>query len=132
MFNFFFGLNYWITTKIFRNNSYPIVSTIVVVSFYQFFAVLFLFDFLSFQVFDDKSLILQRKKIYGFIVISVFLGANYFYFDARRQKKVLSDFHKMKRSKKLIYSIFGVLFMIVILALTVLQAYSIKNHISWW
>lgn len=132
MFNFFFSLNYWITTQIFKNNSYPIISTVAVVSMYQFFVLLFLFDFISFQVLNDKSLIIGRNKIYGFSVISILLIANHFYFNSQRLKIVLKNFNQMKRSTRLRYSILGVFFMMLVIILTVFQAYSIKNNIKWW
>lgn len=132
MFDFFFYLNYRITTEFFKNKSYPVISTIAVVSFYQFFTLLFLVDFISYQVLGNINFVRDRQKIFGFILITLLFVLNYIYFNSNRRKKILVQFKKMDRNTKRRYNFLGVIFMIFVWVLTIFQAYSIKNNIHWW
>ena len=132
MFDFFFYLNYRITTELFKNKSYPVISTIAVVTFYQFFTLLFLVDFISYQILGNTNFIRDRQKVFGFILITLLLVLNYLYFNSNRRGKILAQFKKMDKNVKKGYSFLGVVFMVLVWILTILQAYSIKNNIYWW
>ena len=43
----FFYINYNITFKLFKNKEYPVFSSIVVITFYQVFTLLFILPFFS-------------------------------------------------------------------------------------
>ena len=58
IFNIFFSVNFWLVTKRYKNKDYTIFSIIIVVFIYQFFTLLFIFDFYRFQILDNKNLII--------------------------------------------------------------------------
>jgi succinate dehydrogenase hydrophobic anchor subunit len=133
MLNIFFSVNYWLTVRIFKNKSYPLFSSIIVVTFYQFFSILFIFDFLFYQVLDRRDIILERGKISGYIVITVILIFNYIYFNNKnRFQRILNDYKNLNKNKKTLYNILCVMYMILIIVLNVYSAYSFNNNIHWW
>lgn len=133
MLDIFFNVNYWLTVRFFKNKDYPIFSTIIVVAFYQIFSILFILDFVLFQILDRRDIILERSKISGFIVITIILIFNYIYFyNKERYKKILSKYKNLDKEKKTLYNILCITYMVLVIVLNICSIYSFKNNIHWW
>lgn len=128
----FFSVNYRIVSDFFKNKDYPIFSTILAVTFYEFFTLLFIFDFILFQILDKRFLILNRSNSVGFIIITLILILNYFYYIRNgRYKILLSNFDRMNIKNRKLSFIISIMIMIFIIVLNVLSVYSIKNNLNW-
>ena len=132
MFHVFFAVNYWITNDVFRNKEYPIFATTVVVSVYQFFILLFIYDLIFFQVYNKRNLVIDDSKIVGFTVITILLFMNFYYFKSKKVKKILNHFNELERSSQIMYKLFSIVLMLLIIASTIYMSYSIRNNIQWW
>lgn len=131
MLDLFFSVNYWLTVRVFKNKDFPVFSTIIIVTFYQIFSLLFVFDFFVFQVLDRRDVIFERNKIIGFLIITIVLIFNYIYFKyENRYSKILDNYKKL--DNKHIYNVVSILYMILVLVLNVYSVYSIKNNIKWF
>ncbi len=133
IFDIFFSVNFWLVTKLYKNKDYPIFSTIIGVSTYQFFTLLFIFDFYQFQILDNKNLIIGESKTPGFIVMTIILFLNYYFYSRKKQYiDVLKKFNKLSQTNKKLSFVVSILYMIMIIALTVYSVYSIRNNIKWF
>ena len=133
IFDVFFSVNYWLMVNVYRNKEYPFFSTILTITLYEFFALLFILDFILFQVLDMRSVSVNRSKSFGFLAITIILIFNYYYYSRNnRYKEVLSDFKKLNKKSRNYAFIISILFMIVTVVLTVYLAYSLRNNISWF
>ncbi len=133
IFNIFFSVNFWLVTKLYKNKDYPIFSTIIGVSTYQFFTLLFIFDFYRFQILDNKNLIIGESKTPGFIVMTIILFLNQYFYSRKKQYiDVLKKFNKLSQTNKKLSFVVSILYMIMIIALTVYSVYSIRNNIKWF
>ena len=133
MFHIFFSVNYWITKYIFKNREYPLFSTIAVVSLYQFFTLLFFYDIVFYQIYNRRDLVIDDSKIIGFLVFTVILLINYFYYiKSTRAKKIITNFNKLEMKVKFIYKSISIFVMLLIVFFTILMSYSIRNNIHWF
>ncbi len=129
----FFYINYNITFKLFKNKEYPVFSSIVVITFYQVFTLLFILDFILFQILDRRDVVLERSEILGFIIITIILIFNYFYFHKKeRYKKIINKYNEVNKQKVNLYYTISIVYMIFIILLNIYSVYSIKNNIHWW
>jgi len=133
MFHIFFSVNYWITKYIFRNRKYPLFSTIAIVTAYQFFTLLFIYNLIFYQVYNRRDLVMDESKIVGFSVLTVVLLINYFYYiKSTRAKGIINEFNRLEIKVKFIYKSISIFVMLLIIFFTILMAYSIRNNIHWF
>lgn len=133
IFNVFFSVNFWLVTKLYKNKDYPIFSTILGVSTYQFFTLLFIFDFYRFQILDNRNLMTGESKTPGFIVMTIILYLNYYFYSRKKQYvEILNNFDKLSKTNKKLSFIISILYMLIVITLTVLSVYSIRNNIKWF
>jgi hypothetical protein len=97
MLRIFFCANYWLVTKIFKNESYPFIATIISMSAYMFFSILFVVDFCLFQILKRRDLLMERDETLGFVFITIILFANYFFY----KKKYNTYLKNLKNQKRL-------------------------------
>ncbi|WP_210725390.1 hypothetical protein, partial [Candidatus Ulvibacter alkanivorans] len=69
MLKIFFCVNYEATVKIFKNKDYPFFSTVLALVIFEFFTLLFIIDFVIFQILERRDILLERNKVYGIIFI---------------------------------------------------------------
>ncbi len=101
--------------------------------FYQIFSILFILDFVLFQVIDRRDIILERSKIFGFVGITLILVFDYFYFHYKnRYEKILDNYKKLEKEKKVLYNILSIVYMVLVIILNIYSIYSFKNNIHWW
>ncbi|MAO09569.1 MAG: hypothetical protein CMC07_01400 [Flavobacteriaceae bacterium] len=133
MFNNFFCVNYEIITKVFRNKDYPFLSTILSLVIYQFFTVLFIIDFITFQILKRRDIIMEREITYGIILISLLIISNYVFFSHNnRSMKIWNEYLNYNKSKRMKYRLFSYILMITIIILNVFAVYSLRNNIYWF
>ncbi len=133
MFNNFFCVNYEIITKVFRNKDYPFLLTILSLVIYQFFTVLFIIDFITFQILKRRDIIMEREITYGIILISLLIISNYAFFSHNnRSMKIWNEYLNYNKSKKMKYRLFSYILMIAIIILNVFAVYSLRNNIYWF
>jgi len=131
--NKFFCVNYWITSFVFKNKSYPLFSTILVLTLYEFFALLFIFDFVAFQILGQRGMIINRNMLIGFIIMTIILLYNYFYFTLKgRYLNILIDFKKDDNKNRIYSFVFSITLMLIIIILNIYSVYSIRNNIIWF
>ena len=133
MFNNFFCVNYEIITKVFRNKDYPFLSTILSLVIYQFFTVLFIIDFITFQILKRRDIIMEREITYGIILISLLIISKYVFFSHNnRSMKIWNEYLNYNKSKRMKYRLFSYILMITIIILNVFAVYSLRNNIYWF
>lgn len=132
MFYKFFCVNFEITAKLFRNRDYPFFSTILSLVIYQFFTILFINDFITFQILRRRDIIMERDMTYGIILISLLIVANYSYFSHNnRYVKIWNSYLNYSKKKKMKYRLFSSLVMVTIIVLNILMVYSLRHNINW-
>jgi hypothetical protein len=131
MLRIFFCANYWLVTKIFKNESYPFIATIISMSAYMFFSILFVVDFCLFQILKRRDLLMERDETLGFVFITIILFANYFFYK-KKYNTYLKKFEKSEKTKQNLYKTITVLYMMGILFLTVCSLYLVRNNIYWY
>ncbi len=132
MFHIFFAVNYWITKYIFRNKEYPIFSTIVVVTAYQFFTLLFLYNFIFYQIYHRQDLIKDKSNIIGYAIMTIIILLNFYYFKSKKVKKILDEFNNLDKKSKLVYKILSITYMVLVIVLNIIMVNSTRNHTYWF
>lgn len=128
----FFCVNFEIITKLFRNKDYPFLSTILSLVIYQFFTLLFINDFITFQILRKRDMLMERNMIYGYILISLLIIANYAYFsNNNRYVKIWNYYLDYSKNERMRYRIISYFAMLTIILLTILLVYSIRHNIHW-
>lgn len=76
---------------------------------------------------------MERSEILGFIIITIILIFNYFYFHKKeRYKKIINKYNEVNKQKVNLYYTISIVYMIFIILLNIYSVYSIKNNIHWW
>ena len=132
MFNSFFSVNYELTTKVFRNKDFPFLSTILSLVIYQFFTILFITDFITFQILKRRDIIMEREMTYGIILIILLIISNYAFFSHNnRYIKIWNNYLNHSKKKKMKYRLVSYIVMITIIAINVFAVYSLRINIHW-
>ena len=129
--NVFFSVNFWIINKIFKNNDYPFWSTVIAVSTYEFFSILFLFEFYFFQILKQRNLLISDSKLFGFLVLTFILILNFIYYQ-KRQSKILNDFKQLNTKKQNLYKFLSITYIIALITLTIINVNNIRNNEYWF
>ena len=132
MFNNFFCVNFEMTVKLFRNKDYPFLSTILSLVIFQFFTILFINDFITFQILKRRDIIMERDMTYGIILISLLIIANYAFFSHNnRYVKIWNNYLNYSNKKKMQYRLFSSIVMVMIIVINIFSVYSLRNNINW-
>ncbi len=133
VFHNFFGVAYWLSTRVYKNKEYPIFSSIISIALYQFLTLLVLFYFVFYQILNRRDLILDESKIFGYIVITIILGLNFYYFQhLNKAREAINGFNNLPKRSKLFYKITFISYTFLIVGLLIGMAYSIRNNIYWF
>lgn len=133
MMNFFFCVNYEITTRLFKNKEYPFFSTILSLVAFQFFSILFVTDFILFQILGKREILLERDTGYGILIICILIFCNYYYYSNNmRYLKMLKIYEELPFKKKLFYRVISFFVILLLVILTLYSVFCIKNNVRWF
>ena len=126
---FYFFYNYYDRTERWKEAKIPFLSTILVISVLLMFNFLFIRDFITFHLNGFRYHYFQYEN---FIVPTIFIGLNYWYFKKNdRFKKILTDHKNITENKKSKFYIAWT-YMILSVTLLILMGYSVRNNIRWF
>jgi len=127
LFKYLYYRVYWWDNRIVKNNSYPIFSTVLGISFFHVLNIKFLSDFFLYIILNRRDLIVNQDKVYGFVVVFFIISINWIYFK-RIHPVVLAKMEQLDKKQKRIWDIVIILYMLITLATTIGLAYIIRNN----
>ncbi|MGQ1786746.1 hypothetical protein [Saccharicrinis sp. GN24d3] len=128
LFRYLFYRVYWWDNTVVKNNSYPVFSAVIGVTFFQVFNVKFINDFIFYIILQRKDLIVQQDKIIGIAIITIILGLNWIYFH-KKASMLLEKIKQLKTNHKRILDITIIVYMILTIITTIGLAYMVRNNI---
>lgn len=122
----FYRVNWW-DNRIVKNNSYPIFSAVLGVSFFHVLNIKFISDFILYIILQRRDLIVNQDKVVGLIVVSTILVFNWIYF-RRIHSVTIEKIEQLAKSQKRIWDVVIILYMLISLITTIGLAYIIRNN----
>lgn len=126
---FYFFYSYYNRTEKWKEAKVPFFSTILVISVLLMFNFLFIRDFITFHLNGFRY---QNFQYENFIVPTIFIGLNYWYFKKDDRFKRILSCHKNTKNKKNLKFYLAWSYMILSVVLLVLMGLSIKNNVRWF
>lgn len=124
---FYFLYSYYDNTEKWKEAKVPYLSTILVIAVLQMANYLFIRDLILFQFNGIKYHYFESEN---FIVPTIFIGLNYWYFKRNGlYKQILNKFSDEKLNFKSVLKCWIYIIMSIVLAIVI--GYSVRNNILW-
>jgi hypothetical protein len=125
---FYFLYSYYDKTEKWKETKVPYLSTILVIAVLQMANYLFIRDLIYFQFNGQKY---SQFAYENFIIPTIFIGFNYWYFKRNGlYKQILNKFSVKKLN--LISNLTCWIYIIISIALAIAVGYSVRNNIKWF
>ncbi|GAA3596698.1 hypothetical protein GCM10022396_12550 [Flavivirga amylovorans] len=110
----------------------PLFSSVCAIVGLQVLNLIFLQGLFFFHLTNKRDLLFDKTPILGFIIITLLLAVNYFYFKSANLKKIENDYNTAIRNNRNTYKFIYFAYIISSTIIVILMLYSIKNNIKWF
>ena len=122
---------FWFLYSYFRKGKAidPLFSSVCAMVGLQVLNLIFVQGLFFFHLNDKRELLFDKTPVFGFVIITILLGVNYFYFKSIDLKKLENDYSTFVSSRVTMYKLIYLVYIISSIILVLFMLYSIRNNI---
>ncbi len=128
LFKYLYYRVHWWDSVVIKNNSFPVFSNVLGVSFFQVLNIKFISDFIFYVMMNRKDLIVHQDRIVGILIITSIVVVNWLYF-SKKSSEVIKVCSELLKSKKVTWDIVLIFYILATLVTTIGLAYMVRNNI---
>lgn len=113
-----------------KDQNFPLLSSIIVIAVLQMVNFLVLRDLVIFHIQKGRYVYFSNEIL---IVPTIFIGSNYLYFTHnKRYKEIIKKFSKLTKEENRSFRAFSLGYIILSAVFVVLMGYTVRNNIRFW